>query len=148
MVPFFGGGRDDVFFFDLGFGLLGLGMLFGPLLVGAIDHVAAFASKDFVEVFLNTFARGEGLVGEGLIEFGEYFHGAFEEVEVFVLHFEGGAFFAEIEGTLAEFVFLLALEVASELLEGGVVEVRRGHGVEGVSFSEDFQGGLGVFGLG
>jgi len=138
------GGREDVFFVDLWFGVLRFGMLFGPFLISRINHLGALAAEHFVEVFLDALIGSEGLVGEGLVEFGENFHGAFEEVEVFVLHLEGSTFFAEVEGALAEFEFLLALEVARQVAKGGLIKSGSGHGVEGVGLNEDFERGFGI----
>jgi hypothetical protein len=66
---------------------------------------------------------------------------------VFVLHFEGEAFFAEIEGMLAEFVFLLALKVAGEVTKSGLIEGWGGHGVKGVGLGKDLKGGVGIGGI-
>jgi len=60
------------------------------------------------------------------------------------LHFESSAFFTEFEGALAEFEFLLALEVARQVAKCGLIKSGSGHGMEGVGLDEDFERGLGI----
>lgn len=120
------------------------GMGFGPFFVGAFDHFDGVFSENFDAVFAEFLGGGEGFVANDFFDFREFFDGAFENIVMFVLHFEGEAFFAEVEGALAQAVFLLAQEIAGELSKAGVIESGRGHGMDGVGLSEDFESGFEV----
>lgn len=144
---FFGGERrDHVVVGVVGCGVLLFGVCFGPFFVGAFDHFDGVDAEGFDPVFAEFLFGRQGFVADDFVDFGKFFDGALEDVVVFVLHVEGDLFFFDVQGALADALVFLAEEEAGDLLEGGMIEVRPGHGVEGVSLGENLEGGFGSFG--